>query len=266
MTHLHRLSIDPAYSLEQAWNALEEEGIEILYGSEEEGQVELFVQLTSPDSVASFPWIKNCEPYALPAIDWQAQWAAHGHNFQEGYVNVNLESLRRASTPLRLKPGSGFGDLSHPTTRLMLNMIAQFLHKQIVIDIGCGSGILTLAAASMGAPRAYGIDIDLQALEHSQQNALFNHLEAICSFCSPSDFSWHPESESVLILMNMIRIEQLVAWPSLRPLHSQPAEMLTSGIRSEERLLYLEHMMSWGWVLKNEQEEMGWLAFHFIRA
>lgn len=264
MTILYRLSIDPSYSFEQAWSDLEEAGIEILYGSEEEGQIEFFANLSSPDSLSAFPWIIAHEPYTLPPVDWQAQWAAHGHNFQEGYVNVDLTTLDRPGSSLRLQPGSGFGDLSHPTTRLMLNMLSHYLHNQVVIDIGCGSGVLTLAAVAMGAPRAYGIDIDSQAIEHSHQNALLNHLEARCIFCTPSNFTWRMQSESVLILMNMIRTEQLVAWPSLMSLHNQPAEMLTSGIRSEERLIYLEQMTTWGWALKSEQEEMGWLAFHFV--
>jgi ribosomal protein L11 methyltransferase len=164
MTLLYRLSIDPSYSLEQAWNALEDAGIEILYGSEEEEKVELFAHLSSPDSLLTFPWVTACEPYALPPIDWQAQWAAHGHNFQEGYVNIDLTALGRSGSPLRLQPGSGFGDLSHPTTRLMLNMLAQHLHNQIVIDIGCGSGVLTLAAAAMGAPWLMALILILKQL------------------------------------------------------------------------------------------------------
>jgi ribosomal protein L11 methyltransferase len=261
---LYRLSIDPSYSLEKAWSHLEEAGIEILYGSEEEGEIELFAHLPSPELLSPFSWVIKCEPYTLPPIDWQAQWAIHGHNFQEGYVNIDLTAWGRPGSSLRLQPGSGFGDLSHPTTRLMLNMLAQHLHNQIVIDIGCGSGVLSVAAAAMGAPMVYGIDIDPQAIEHSHQNALLNHLEAQCAFCTPSDFRWSEQSKPVLILMNMIRTEQLVAWPSLMSLHGQPAEMLTSGIRSEERLIYLEQMQTWGWSLKNEQEEMGWLAFHFV--
>lgn len=262
---LYRLSIDSSHSLEQAWSDLEEARIEILYGSEEEGLVEVFAQFSSPSSLSAFPWVTACEPYTLPPIDWLAQWARHGHNFQEGYVNIDLAAWGRGGSSLRLQPGSGFGDLSHPTTRLMLSMLAQHLHNQIVIDIGCGSGVLTVAAVTMGAPIAYGIDIDPQAIEHSHQNALLNHLEARCTFCAPSNFTWCSQSEPVLILMNMIRTEQLVAWSSLMPLHDQPAEMLTSGIRSEERLIYLEQMQTWGWSLKDEQEEMGWLAFHFYK-
>jgi ribosomal protein L11 methyltransferase len=260
MTKLYRLSIHPSYSLEQAWQALDAAGIEILYGSEEERQTELFVYLFSLEPLMAFTWIIACELYTLPSIDWQAQWAVHGHNFHEGCVHIDL---KKAVSPLRLQPGSGFGDLSHPTTCLMLHLLVDYLQNQIVIDIGCGSGILTLAAAAMGTPMAYGIDIDKQALEHSRQNALLNHLERQCFFFSPLEFTWHPTAKPVLILMNMIRSEQQAAWSSLTGLHSQSGDLLTSGIRVEEREIYLDQMAQWGWFLQNEQEEMGWLAFYF---
>lgn len=264
MTTLYRLTVDSSYSLEEAWTLLEEAGIEILYGSEEEEKVELFAQLFSSDCLLAFPWIKTCYPYTLPPIDWQAQWAAHGHNFHEGYVNIDLANADKIKSSLRLQPGSGFGDLSHPTTRLMLEMLTQSLKHHTVIDIGCGSGILSLAAIAMGANMVYGIDIDSEAIEHAYQNAVLNNLETNCTFCTPSDFTWSLQSKPVLILMNMIRTEQFIAWSSLLPLHQQPAEMLTSGIRKEEKLIYLEQMHTWGWSLKNEKEETDWLAFHFI--
>lgn len=263
MSSLYRLSIDPSISLEYAWNTLEATGIEILYGSEEVGIVEIFAHLSSIEPLASFQWIKACDPYTLPSIDWEAQWATHGHNFQEGYVHLDFSSFGKTAASLRLQPGSGFGDLSHPTTRLMIDMLAQFLHKQVVIDIGCGSGILSLAALAMGAPLAYGIDIDPQALEHSIQNAKLNYLEKQCSFYTPSDFTWDLQNQPVLLLMNMIRTEQQTAWSSLKSLHSQPCELLTSGVQVEERAIYLNDMAQNGWSLEKEQEEMGWLAFYF---
>lgn len=264
MTILYHLCIDHALSLEQAWNTLEAAGIEILYGSEEDGQTDLYVYLSSPDTLSSFNWIVTCIPYTLPSIDWKAQWAAHGHHYQDGYIHVDFAPLGRSAHGLKLQPGSGFGDLSHPTTRLMLRLLTHHLHNQTVIDIGCGSGILTLAAVAMGAPTAYGIDIDQEAIEHSKQNASLNRLATQCIFSSPVHFMWKPTSEPVLMLMNMIQSEQHVAWSSLPSLHVQSGQCLTSGIRTEERGAYLAQTTQRGWSLQDEQEEMGWLAFYFI--
>lgn len=263
MTHLYRISIDPTHSLDEAWALLEGAGIEVLYSSEEEGKIELFAHLPSPESLSPFNWIKDCSLYQLPPIDWEAQWAAHGHHFQDGYVHIDFEALERKAPILRLQPGSGFGDLSHPTTRLMLNMLAKFLQGQIVIDIGCGSGVLSLAAAAMGAGTAFGIDIDREAVEHSRQNAILNHLEGQCTFSHPSEFVWEPVKEPVLILMNMIQTEQNAAWHSLPSLHHQTGHCLTSGIRKEGRDAYLAQTERWGWTLLEERQEDDWLAFYF---
>lgn len=263
MAMLYRLSIQPDLSLEDAWSALEESGIEILYGSEEGGVAELYVHLSSPEEVSSFAWIAACSPYTLPPIDWEAQWAAHGLNFHDGCVPIDFEPLGRSAPALRLQPGAGFGDLSHPTTRLMLRMLARHAAGQIVIDIGCGSGILTLSAAALGAPKAYGIDIDPAALTHSRQNALLNHLSDQCLFCTPMEFKLLP-APPVLILMNMIHSEQSAAWDSLPSLHHLQGDCLTSGVRKEERKEYLDKTVNWGWHLKEELEESGWLSFHFL--
>lgn len=264
MANLYRICIHSSVTLEHAWNELEANGIEILYGSEEGGQAELFANLSSPEDLSSFGWMISCTPYTLPSIDWEAQWAEHAENFHDGYVHIDFSKFNRTAPILRLQPGSGFGDLSHPTTRLMLRLLAKHLKKQIVIDIGCGSGILTVAAAAMGAPKAYGIDIDPEALEHSRQNAILNQLEKQCVFCLPENLEWKSNSEKVLILMNMIQNEQEAAWSTLSILHVQSADCITSGIRKEERDRYIAQTTRWGWSLHAEEEEMGWLAFHFI--
>ncbi len=264
MTSLHRLFIDPAWTFERAWTALEEANIEILYSSEEEGKIEFFVNISAPNTLAPLPWIHACEPCSLPSIDWEEQWAIHGHDFHDGCVNFDLSTFGRETSLLRLKPGAGFGDLSHPTTRLIVKLMASSLCQQTVIDIGCGSGVLTLAAAAMGALHAYGIDIDPEAVKHAQNNALFNHLDSKCQFFSPSDFVWKPSAEPVAILMNMIWQEQNTAWKAMSALHEQPATLFISGVLAEERSRYLSSTKEKRWILQDEKEEDGWVAFLFI--
>lgn len=80
---------------------------------------------------------------------------------------------------LRLDPGLAFGTGSHPTTRLCLGWLDRHLTAgATVIDYGCGSGILAVAAALLGAGRVVGIDIDPQAVTASRDNALANGVTA----------------------------------------------------------------------------------------
>lgn len=195
-------------------------------------------------------------------IDWEAQWAVHAQNFSNGFVHLDFKAYQREAPPIRLKPGGGFGDLSHPTTRLALKMVAKNVKNQIVVDIGCGSGILSLAAAALGAEKCYGLDIEAEALEHSKQNAHLNQLSHKCFFCRPEKLKLDTSS-SLLILMNMIQSEQLIAWNSLPILHSLPGNCITSGIRQEHRDSYLQQTKQWGWHLIEELNESEWLAFHF---
>lgn len=80
---------------------------------------------------------------------------------------------------IRLDPGLAFGTGSHATTALCLEWLAKHdLQGRSVIDFGCGSGILALAAASLGAGQVIAVDIDQQALKATQENAEKNQLQS----------------------------------------------------------------------------------------
>ena len=82
-----------------------------------------------------------------------------------------------AGVILRLDPGLAFGTGSHPTTRMCLEWLAgQSLQGASVLDYGCGSGVLAIASAKLGASRVVGTDIDVQALQASRDNAGANHV------------------------------------------------------------------------------------------
>lgn len=77
-----------------------------------------------------------------------------------------------------LDPGLAFGTGSHPTTHMCLLWLSEQLHPgQSVIDYGCGSGILAIAAAKFGGAPVCGIDIDPQAVDSARDNALANAVE-----------------------------------------------------------------------------------------
>ncbi len=79
--------------------------------------------------------------------------------------------------PIKIDPGMAFGTGTHPTTQLCLELIEE-VFAQIppitVIDVGCGSGILSIAALKLGATRALGVDIDPESIKNSRQNADLN--------------------------------------------------------------------------------------------
>ena len=91
---------------------------------------------------------------------------------------------------VRLDPGLAFGTGTHPTTALCLQWLdSQELRGKTVIDYGCGSGILAVAALLLGAKVVHAVDIDPQALTATRDNARKNHVEQriVCAY--PSDLS-----------------------------------------------------------------------------
>ena len=90
----------------------------------------------------------------------------------------------RSAINLKLDPGLAFGTGSHPTTRLCLRWLdAHLAGGETLLDYGCGSGILAIAAVKLGAARVDGVDIDAQAVTSSQDNAALNDVTA--RFCLP---------------------------------------------------------------------------------
>ncbi|MEI8365056.1 MAG: 50S ribosomal protein L11 methyltransferase [Parachlamydiaceae bacterium] len=201
-------------------------------------------------------------------IDWDVQWATHARGYREGYLHVDLQEMTGSSTALpllKLKPGPGFGDLSHPTTRLVLRLMSSVVRHKHVLDVGCGSGILSFAASAMGAASVCGIDIDDQALIHSRLNSTENGMSI--SFMRPEEYCLQTVLKPTLpknILMNMIQSEQCVAWNSLTPVHSSVTGVISSGILADDHQDYLKLCREWGWSLAESAEEDGWMAFRFF--
>ncbi len=186
------------------------------------------------------------------SIDWEEQWRLHGAGYKDGFVHV-----KAGERVIKLRPGPGFGDLSHPTTTMMLELMAGKVAGRHVVDIGSGSGVLTLAAAAMGAASAVGVDIDPAAVEHARQNALINDLPAV--FYLPEQFLSVPEY--CCVLMNMITSEQEAAWPHYPFVWKNAADMIVSGVLAEQKASYLKSMEKKGWHLVREIKKKGWRAF-----
>ena len=115
--------------------------------------------------------------------DWSQEWKKHFKPIpcSEGRLWVCpswLEAPKPNAVNLRLDPGLAFGTGSHPTTLLCLNWLEkQFLEGKTLIDFGCGSGILGIAALLLGAKKVWAIDNDPQALLASRDNAQRNEID-----------------------------------------------------------------------------------------
>lgn len=189
---------------------------------------------------------------------WEDQWKLFAPGFKDGKAHISLVPYGTNHT-LRLLPGPGFGDFSHPTTRLTLQLMAPHVPSKDVIDIGCGSGILSLAAAALGAKSVYGYDIDPGATEHARLNGSENELSV--TFAAEPPAIIRPQS---VLLMNMISSEQAQAWQTFLPSLTPPAHLFTSGILDIHRFDYLAWARTNGWQMRQTLCEEEWWVFEFM--
>jgi ribosomal protein L11 methyltransferase len=111
---------------------------------------------------------------------------------------------------LTLEPGMAFGTGSHPTTYLALTLLAQHgavAPNTTLLDVGCGSGILSLAALALGAHRAIGLDTDAQAIRVAADNAALNNLQHRAHF---RHGSWEATAEVFDLITANIYLGPLV--------------------------------------------------------
>jgi ribosomal protein L11 methyltransferase len=127
---------------------------------------------------------------------------------------------------LRLDPGMAFGTGDHPTTRLCLAWLEENLaDSESVIDYGCGSGILAIAAKKLGAGLVVGTDIDDQAISAARANARDNHAEI--AFTSSKEFASEPAD---VVVANILSNPLKVLAPLLTSLVRPGGRLVLSGV------------------------------------
>lgn len=131
---------------------------------------------------------------------------------------------------IALDPGVAFGTGAHPTTRLCLRWLAETVTPGVdVLDYGCGSGILAIAAMKLGAGHVRGIDIDPQAVEAARDNARRNGVAA--DFATAESTGLEPAS---LVVANILANPLTVLAPLLGRLTLPGGRIALSGILAEQ--------------------------------
>ncbi len=189
-----------------------------LYAIEED------VQTTVKRLQARYPELEAPQLQILEDQPWERVWLEHFNPLDFGRLWV-CPTGHRPPVPetvcLELDPGLAFGTGTHPTTALCLKWLAQHdLEGATVIDYGCGSGILAIAALLLGANRVVACDVDPQALTATRNNAAKNRVAERLECCYPQDM---PPIEADTLLANIL------ADPLLDMASCLPAKLRTYG-------------------------------------
>ena len=130
-----------------------------------------------------------------------------------------------------LDPGLAFGTGSHPTTRLCLRWLDDHLQgNESMLDYGCGSGVLAIAALKLGAAHAVGVDVDLQAVISSRDNAIANQVEMV-NFYQPDQA---PQGHYDLVVANILTNPLRMLAPLLANATRTGGRIVLSGILEEQ--------------------------------
>lgn len=236
-------------SLEKTQKELEKKGLKDLFVIEDDSVGEILIGGHSKKPIETEKALLIEQKKAQ--VNWQEQWSLFAENFREGKAHIQF-----GDKTLLLTPGAGFGDLSHPTTSLMLEMMKGQVAHESIVDIGTGSGILALASQLLGAKSSLGIDIDPAALKHARVNAKLNGLKVRFSKTLPKNM---PKKN--IFLMNMIFPEQIEFQPAR--LNSKAKLWIISGILKSQKKSYLQQAAKWGWELQSEKSQSEWCGFIF---
>ena len=162
---------------------------------------------------------------------------------------------------IALDPGMAFGTGSHPTTHLCLEWLAQRVTPgRSLIDYGCGSGILAIAAARLGAGRVLGVDIDDKAVDAARDNAARNH----CAI--DLRLSTEPIGEAFdIVVANILTNPLCVLAPALCALIAPGGRIALSGILETQSTQVIDAYAPWVSLTVGDTRE-GWVRLEGTRA
>lgn len=195
-------------------------------------------------------WMDQYEPLKFGARTWIVPW------------NMEPPAESEGGAIVRLDPGLAFGSGTHPTTALCLQWLDSLdLRGKVVLDFGCGSGILALAALKLGAERAVGVDNDPQALAATADNAERNGVGERLAVFAPDD---EPAATYPVVVANILA----VALDALAPLLAsrvQPGGVIAlSGILHGQEGELLARYGEWFDALEAVQEG-DWMRITGVR-
>ena len=197
--------------------------------------------------------------------DWEREWLKDFKPLKFGrrlwIVPTAFKPPEPDAVNLLLDPGLAFGTGTHATTALCLDWLDannKLVADTTVIDYGCGSGVLGIAAALLGAAKVYAVDIDTQALQATNDNAVANNVRAAF------EIGQLPDQPVTLLLANILAGPLIDLAEHFAELTAAGGHLLLSGILCDQAAEIRNAYSRW-FTIESESQRDGWLCCHAVR-
>ena len=234
-------------------------------GMEELAQVrQILARLKAQDPDGKYGRLE-LEMKGVDEEDWSNAWKKYYHPVQVGehlVVCPSWEAYDRQpdDVVLTLNPGMAFGTGTHDTTRLCMELLEKYITPQdTVLDVGCGSGILAITAALLGANKIIGCDIDEVAVKVAGENAALNGVQDRIAF-HQGDLTSQVEGSFQIICANIVADVIIRLSEDVGRYLAKDGIFITSGIIDTREQDVLNALEQNGFQVIERRTSGGWVA------
>lgn len=204
--------------------------------------------------------------------DWANNWKKYFKPLKIGEKLLVCPSWEQAGAlavgrkVLKIDPGMAFGTGGHDTTRLVLEVLENTIKEgDTLLDVGCGSGILSIAACLLGADSAFGVDIDPLAVRTAIENGEENDLTAPKYTIVHGDLVDKVTGEYDVIVANIVADAIIMLSPAVRPFLKAGGTYIVSGIIDTREQDVIPALAAAGFVVTERFTHGGWVALKCTR-
>jgi ribosomal protein L11 methyltransferase len=197
------------------------------------------------------------------SVGWETNWLNY---IEDGWLtdkvfycfrDVNFDDDR---VVIRINPALAFGTGSHPTTKLAAKLLERVIKSASILDIGTGSGILSIMASKLGCKTVYACDNDPQAIMNAKENIALNGCDDV--------YIWAGGIESVKPTLKPQVVVANILMPTLQQIHPQvltlhPKFIVYSGILKKDGSDFVSSIYTYGYELEQVVHMNEWSAVSF---
>ncbi|MGN1418104.1 MAG: 50S ribosomal protein L11 methyltransferase [Acutalibacteraceae bacterium] len=216
--------------------------------------------------------IKNeIDTSACRNADWENNWKQYFHSIPVGeklliHPTWEKEFDADGRVVLDIEPGLAFGSGTHETTRLCLAALEKYIGEDTeVLDIGCGSGILSIASLLLGAKSAVGVDIDALAVKTAIENGEANGFTAPKYQVFQGNLTDKVSGKFDVVVANIVADIIILFTKDVAKFMKDEAVFITSGIIDTREQDVIDAFDKNGFAIKKRHTEKGWVCFECVR-